>query len=212
MKSKVSSLRGCVAVFGAVAMATFGVSSASAGQSMLAKAPACGSQEVEQPFLPWLDSALYMLAPGGNMEAKLSGWTLSGGAKTVAGNESYFVGGADDLRSLSLPTGSSATTRPMCIGVEYPTVRFLHRNTGSSEARLKVEAIFETSTGVKTLPIALLTGKSTWEPTLPILFFANLVALTSDVNQTGVAFRFTPQGANSGWRIDDVYIDPYRVR
>jgi hypothetical protein len=27
-----------------------------------------------------------------------------------------------------------------------------------------------------------------------------------------VQFRFTPLGANSGFRIDDVYVDPYKHR
>jgi hypothetical protein len=212
MKSMVSSLRACVAIGGALAASVFGVSSASAEESLLAKAPPCGSGAYEQPFLPWLDSAYYVLAPGGDMEGKTTGWNLSGGAKRVSGNESYFVGGAEDSRSLSLPSGSSATTRPMCIGVEYPTMRFFARNSGSATSTLKVEVIFETSTGVKTLPIAFVSGTSTWKPTLPILIWANLVALTSEVNQTAVSFRFTPQGADSGWRIDDVYVDPYRMR
>jgi hypothetical protein len=197
MKSMVSSLRACVAIGGALAASVFGVSSASAEESLLAKAPSCGSGAYEQPFLPWLDSAYYVLTPGGDMEGKTTGWNLSGGAKRVSGNESYFVGGVEDVRSLSLPSGSSATTRPMC---------------GSATSTLKVEVVFETSTGIKTLPIASVSGTNTWKPTLPILIWANLVALTSDVNQTGVAFRFTPQGTDGGWRIDDVYIDPYRVR
>lgn len=212
MKSMVSSLRACVAIGGALAASVFGVSSASAAPSMLAKAPSCGSEGLEQPFLPWIDPAYYVLAPGGDMEAKLTGWSLTGGARAVAGNESYFVGGTADAKSLSLPSGSSATSRPACVGVEYPTVRFFARNTGAATSTLKVEVVFETSRGVTVLPIAMLTSSSSWQPTPPILFWANLVALTSERNQTGVSFRFTPQGTNGNWSIDDLYIDPYRAR
>jgi hypothetical protein len=44
---------------------------------------------------------------------------------------------------------------------------------------------------------------------LPLPFLTNLAALTT----ASVQFRFTPVGlGTSGWRIDDVYVDPVKYR
>jgi hypothetical protein len=61
------------------------------------------------------------------------------------------------------------------------------------------------------LTVGLLLGGSSWQPTLPVVFLANLLSppLLTD-GTTNVAFRFTPLGALSGWRIDDVYVDPFK--
>jgi hypothetical protein len=61
------------------------------------------------------------------------------------------------------------------------------------------------------LTIGLLTGSSRWDPTIPVPVVANLLPLLPD-NRTAVAFRFSPQDAAGDWRIDDVYVDPYRTR
>jgi hypothetical protein len=61
---------------------------------------------------------------------------------------------------------------------------------------------------VRTLPIGLLLGGSSYQPTLPVLVVANLLTLLPN-QRTAIAFRVTPQ-AGSSWQIDDVYLDPYR--
>ena len=58
--------------------------------------------------------AAYKPAPGGDFEAGSPSWTLTGGAKIVAGNASQQVGGAGDRSSARLPPGASATSpRPV---------------------------------------------------------------------------------------------------
>ena len=83
------------------------------------------------------------------------------------------------------------------------------RNTGSASSRLIVQALYPTLLGqVGSTTIGELTGTSTWEPSpaLP-LGTANLLA-TLSLQNTTIAFRFTPTGAGA-WSIDDIYIDPY---
>ena len=53
----------------------------------------------------------YKLAPGGDFEGYARGWTLAGGAKKVAGNESFHATG-DGGSSVSIPAGGSVTTAP----------------------------------------------------------------------------------------------------
>jgi hypothetical protein len=170
-----------------------------------AAAAACAGQSTSQPFLRWLDPARYVLLPGGSLEGA-TGWTLTGGARLVAGNESFSVNSSKDRTSLSLPSGSSATSAPMCITLLHPDLRFFAQNTGTRTSTLKIEAVV-TLAGVRvTLPVGLLLAGGSWQPTLPLPFLTNLVAPLSNT----VTFRFTPLGSNSGWRIDDLYLDPYK--
>src|ERR1043166_10039876 len=74
----------------------------------------CAAATYEQPFLRWLDVGTYVLMPNGGLEAGTTGWRLTGGAALAAGNETYYVHGAGDTSSLSLPSGSSATTSTLC--------------------------------------------------------------------------------------------------
>ena len=190
--------------------AASGVSAAQAGV-LVSSATDCDSQSLSQPFFPWVDVASYVLAPSGTLEQGSDGWSLNGGAQVTAGNEPYYVHGAGETSSLRLPSGSTATTAAMCVGIEHPTVRFFARKTaGSFLATLRVDVLFEDAFGnVWALPIGLVGGSSAWMPTAPFAVVANLLPLLPG-DHTAVAFSFTPQGGD--WGIDDVYVDPYGGR
>lgn len=165
----------------------------------------CPNQSLSRPFLPWLDPASYVLLQNGSLE-KATGWSLTGGARLVAGNESFSVNSSSDRNSLSLPTGSSATSPPMCITLLHPTLRFFALNSGAPTSVLTVQAIVNLAGIRVALPVGLLLGGSNWQPTLPLPFLTNLLAPLSST----VSFRFAPLGPGGGWRIDDVYLDPYK--
>jgi hypothetical protein len=193
-------------ICGTLLAAMLAATAAFAGPANGATVPTC-DQSHGQPFAPWLDYASYALVPNGSLEST-SGWRLLNGAKLVSGNEPFRVNSPTDVRSLSLPSGSSATSPSACMTVLHPTLRFFATNSGSPLAALKVEAI-TTALGIKTtLPVGVLLADGNWRPTLPVAFLSNLTALTPAT----VQFRFTPIGAGSGWRIDDVYVDPFRQR
>lgn len=200
--------RWCVAV---LAMAAIG-GGALAGTAPAATTTACGPLLFEQPFLPWLDPLFYVLAPDGALEGGASGWKLSAGAKVVSGSERYGVHSAADARALSLPSGSSATTPAMCVGVDAPTARLFVVNSGSVLSTLKVEVVHRNLLGLTVAtPVGVLTGTSSWQPTLPLPLLANVLSLNVLANQTTqVSFRFTPLGSSSGWKIDDLYVDPFK--
>ena len=173
---------------------------------------ACTRSTYEQPFTPWLDFANYVLAPNGGLESGAAGWSLDGGATVVAGNESFYVRDAHDTRSLSLPAGSTATTSSMCVDAASPDLRLFVRNSGSLLSTLKVDVLYtDALEQSRALTVAVLVAGSTWQPTLPIPVLANLTAppLVTD-GTTSVAFRFTPQGSWGNWKIDDVYVDPFK--
>lgn len=184
-------------------------SSAQAGL-LVSSAPNCNTEVFSQPFLRWLDPNSYTLAPGGSFERGTAQWALAGGAAVTSGNESYHVNGSRDSQSLSLPSGSSATSPSVCVGIDHPTLRLFARNSGSVLSTVEVEVLFEDAAGhVLSAPIGVLTGGAAWQPTLPIAIVANLLPLLPNA-ETAVEFRFTPLGLGGGWHIDDVYVDPWR--
>ena len=176
--------------------------------ALVASAEGCAAPSLEQPFMPWLDASNYFLAPNGGFEKGASHWSLDGAA-VVNGNEPYYVHGADESRSLSIPSGAVATSDTSCVGLNEPTVRlFVKSNTASLLSRLKVEALYEDAYGnVRSLAIGSIPAltSNSWTPHLPMVIGANLLALVGD--KTPVQFRFTAQGSAS-WQIDDVYVDP----
>ena len=170
----------------------------------------CTTQVLQQPFTRWGDSAQYTLVPGGNFESGAPAWTLSK-AKVVSGNESFYVRSNKDSRSLSLGASGVATSRPVCVGLEHPTMRFVARNSGLLTSPLSVEVLFETSLGaVLSLPIGVVPSLSSkWQVTLPLPVVANLLPLLPN-QKTAVAFRFRAVGLLGNWQIDDVFVDPHR--
>ena len=164
----------------------------------------CGTPEVSQPFKPWLDYSLYKLVDGGTFEDGADGWTLTGGARVVDGNAKQKVSGAGDARSLSLPAGSSATTPPVCVGLNEPTLRYFAKSTGLL-GTMAVTAAVQLELGVwVTLPIGVDLGGA-WHPGLPHAIVANLLALLPP-DMTAVRFTFKPLLGSFG--LDDVYVDP----
>ncbi len=172
----------------------------------------CGDVVLEQPFLRWLDPAYYVLTSDGGFEAAAPAWTLQGAATAVDGNEPFFVRAPTDARALSLPSGSSATSAPHCVGVADPTLRFFYVNDGSWLSKLRVDVLYTDVLGLKrTATIATLYSGSRWQlsPALPL--FANITSLPlAPFGSTDVQLRFTAQGTNGAWRIDDVYVDPFK--
>jgi hypothetical protein len=165
----------------------------------------CAGQQLSRPFLPWLDLDSYTLAGDGGFEAGASGWTLSGGATVVSGNEPWHVRGATDAQSLNLPVGASATSPAVCIGLLDPTARLFARSLGGT---LEVDATVNTGAVSAVVPVGVIAAGSKWAPTSPLPVLANLTTLVS--NGTGsVTFSFTALGG--GVQIDDLYVDPFKV-
>src|SRR5689334_9536606 len=115
--------------------------------------PAAASAAVACPnptatvFSPWGDTSSYAFSPNGGLENAAAGWTLAGAARVVGGNERFAVHGAGDTHSLSLPSGSSATTPPMCIGLFSTKMRFFAVNRGAASSRLRVQAVYHGGLG-----------------------------------------------------------------
>ena len=184
-------------VGGTIAMA-MGAAPASAGLGLT-----CPSA-TSTPFAGWKDYANYVFAPDGGFESGGSGWTLSGGARAVPGNESFYVHSSSDKVSLSLPAGGSATSPPMCISLFSSKMRFLVR--GDSGSSVKVQIVYR---GLLSCVLGILDGGTvsaggTWKPSPEVGMLGGVLPLLT----SSVSFRFTAVGGAAG--IDDVYLDPMK--
>ena len=156
----------------------------------------CSLSALSQPFAPWLDFADYELAPGGDFES--STWTLTGGAKLVAGSEPYAATGTLGSSSLSLPAGSSAQSPLTCVDAAYPSIRFFIAGNGL----VAVNVV----DGSLVIPAGVAVAGGEWSPTLVMpTSSAVLGALSGGTAQVSLTFT----GLFGRPRIDDVFIDPW---
>jgi hypothetical protein len=167
----------------------------------------CDNAQLSTPFARWGDSAQYKLAPGGDMNGALTGWTLTGGAKKVVGSEPYGPGGKAGS-SLSLPSGASVTTPATCVNASYPSFRFFaHSSGGLLGGALKVDLVYRDGLlGIIAVPIGVVLLTPNWAPSLPMLTVSAVNGLTAGGTMP-LSLRFTSVLAT--WQIDDVYVDPY---
>jgi hypothetical protein len=181
---------------GAVMLA-FGAAPASAGLGLACPSP------TGKPFAPWSDYANYAFSPDGGFEGGGSGWSLSG-ARVVSGNETFYVHSKYDSRSLSLPSGASATSPLMCISLLSGKMRFVAR--GDSGAKVRVQIIYR---GLLSSVLGILDGGTfsaggSWKPSPQVGMLGGVLPLLT----TGVQFKFT--ASNGAVAIDDVYLDPMK--
>jgi hypothetical protein len=180
-----------------------------ADAGLIGTGPASGCGTASKVFAPWGDQSNYLLVPGGGFEAGMPSWSLSSGAKVVAGNEPNFVRAAGDSRSLYVPSGGSALSPTVCFGLGDWHARFFVRNVGSARGSLKVDVAVKSLLGL----VSLLDGGSVstsgeWTPSPRIGL--TLTNLTSLLGVKAVSFRFRAVGTGAAFQVDDVYLDPWK--
>ena len=207
-------MRSAARLLGATALAALACAAVLSPVGSAQSGSSCDERTLSQPFLPWHDAGHYFLLPGGDLEAS-DGWTLSGGARLVPGNEPFYAHDAADRQSLLLTSGASARTTSTCVDSDEATMRFFVRNTGSPLSLLVVEARIRTTllglTAETTLPLGVVLGTArTWQPSPPVLFGLSANQLLGGTST--VDFRFTALGLGGKWQVDDVYVDPFKDR
>ena len=159
----------------------------------------------------WAEKGAYYLAPQGDLETT-DGWSLDKHAVTVAENSPFGTGSS----SLLLPEKGEAISPAMCVSVAHPTIRLFASNTGDPDARLEVEIFFEDLAGkVKKLKVARLRGGPAWAPTTIVPLHVNLLGAAAEDGFTAIAVKLKAKDVKSktgGWKVDDLYVDPFRSR
>jgi len=192
-----------------VALGAFAGFAGSAGAGLLTTGTASSCGPASQPFVPWGDYSNYIPVPGGSFESGTPSWKLAGGASVVAGNEPFYVRSSTDRRSLYLPGGSTATSPTVCFAFGDWHMRFFTRNGGSSLSTLKVQILVSNLVGVvSVLDGGTVLADGTWDPSPQVSALLTNVGGLLGVTQA-VAFRFRAS-SGAAFRIDDVYLDPFK--
>jgi hypothetical protein len=196
---------GLIALIGALAVAATGASSASAGDSLLGLNNDCGT--ASQPFAPWGDYKQYTFGTNGGLESGSTGWSLSGSARVVDGNESFYVHSRYDDSSLSLGSGAVAFTPKLCMGTTSTWIRFFARS--SDDGTVRVQVVLRNLLGqvLGVLQVSDLRPGSSWQPGPSTL---NLNSLLGLVGVSSIQLKFTTLSGSV--QIDDVYVDPWAWR
>lgn len=174
-----------------------------------AGAQACSYTGAEQVFRPWGDQSSYVLAPDGGFEAGGSGWALSGGAATVAGNEAFYLNDPSDSRALALPAGSSAVSPPICMSLDTPSFRLLARNSGDAGSGLRVEASYTLLGLLRTKTVSTVYAGPSWAPSPQMSTVLTLSTVVGTLIPSSIQIRITPLGSGGQWQVDDLYVDPF---
>ena len=174
----------------ALALATsaaFALVPAAGASAALIDTSACDGATLTQPFSQFGDDNFYKLAPGGDFEGSLSGWTLSGGAKKLAG-------GSAGAYSVSIPAGGSVTTAPSCVNAAYPSFRFFTKSANGLlglVAAAKVDLVYHDNLlGLVALPAGVLLPSGQWKPTAPMLTLSAVAGLVSS-GEAPLSIRIT---------------------
>ena len=162
-----------------------------------------------QVFAPWQDYANYNLAPNGGLESGTTGWSVSGGASVVSGNQPFLRSGT---HALSLPSGSSALSPVVCLGKDQLFLRMFGKDVGGADRGLRVRVVWygllNSVLGIS--DFATFAPGQTWAPTGKVSSSGGglAVPLLPILGSTSARVELTPLGSGSAWQIDDLYIDP----
>ena len=177
----------------------------------------CG-YAASNPFLRFLDPLPYTLAPDGGFEAGAAGLAALRWREGRRPGTSRSTLSGPGTKSLQLPAGSSARRARRCASGCSCRSSASSTQGGALLSSLKVEAVWTNAAGGQSSIVLLpgvLGGSGAWAPTLPLLQLGGaLNALTLNGLTTQMSFRFTPKGGLLGsgtWRIDDVYVDPWKT-
>jgi hypothetical protein len=154
-------------------------------------------------FQPWGDGSNYALMPGGSFEDGTPGWSLSGGAKTIAGNESFYLNTKYDKKSLYMPSGSTATSPTMCFAAGDWHLRFVNKGSGQVRVTVHVNSLLGL---LSVLDGGTVKPGATWAPSPKVgLLLTNVTGL---LTTKAISIRLTASSGTA--QVDDVYLDPWK--
>jgi hypothetical protein len=182
------------------------VSAATAKAGLIQSLIGGGCGPTTNAFAQFGDARSYYFTNNGGFEAGTSGWTLAGDAKVVPGNEPFFLSGGGDS-SLSLPSGSSATSSGLCFGVLDPGLRFL-AVAPNGPATLHVQIVANGLLGV----LAVIDGGtiqvgSSWAPTEVFSTLGSQLSVPLGTKTIKVVLT-----SSGDVQVDDLYIDPFLMK
>jgi hypothetical protein len=174
--------------------------------SAMADLAPCQTGSSAPVFLPWADLAQYSVVKGGGFESGASGWSWGGQANIVSGDDGHLAS-APGSHAVQIPGGGTAKTPWTCVDITTPTLRFLVRRV-SGTGNLTVKGQIAGSSGLALTVFNVIAGSGTWQPS-PIVIFPSVFTSLLTTGGLNAQFTFTSDPGTT-YRIDDVYLDPFK--
>jgi len=191
----------------AVAVTTLLTAGAGTAHAFGAPVP-CSTRAQSKVFQPVDgDQYDYFLMPNGGFESGSGQWQLQGGATVVSGNNTVFKSGSKSLR---IPNGARVESRTICIQRGEEGIRLLVNHPGVGGAILHVQVVIRSngSEGVQAFDVNGDSNIRGWRATPRM----GVPAMFGEDGTQELTFKFSTRGAAATWGIDDVYVDPIRIR
>jgi hypothetical protein len=190
------------------ATAVFAVSAATAKADLIQSLIGGGCGPTTTAFAQWGDSRSYYFTADGGFESGGAGWTLSGGAQVVPGNEPFYLHSTADTSSLLLPTGATATSPALCFGLLDPGLRFL-AVAPSGSGTLHVQLVARGLLGVlSVIDGGTIQVGSSWAPTEVFSTLGSQLNVPLGTKTIQVVLTAT----SGNVQVDDLYIDPWLIK
>ena len=189
-----------------------------------ASAADCPSQPSSPIFSIYGDLENYSLVPNGDFDYSTTGWTFekakAEGGDSLKRKNAPHLKSDKDAKSLKLDKQGYAISPPVCVSILHPSFRFFAFKKGGGAGDLDVSLLYTTSDGDQSVvPVDDLDGDAykSWSlsPSLPLWDALPLGDDETAQVQLVFAYGFLPNGkpepgVKNQWRIDEVYVDPYR--
>lgn len=169
----------------------------------------CAKRTLSKAFSPWGDLNDYFVVSDGTFEAGARTWKLDRGVAVAANQQSpWKVNGAAHTFGMSIPSGSRARAPETCLTVGEESFRFFYKAPTAKGAKLVVTVKSSSDMGSVTTSITLTgNGTSAWVVSPPVA----IPNVLGEDYQQYVDISFAPTGGGV-WAIDDVMVDPFKVR
>lgn len=194
-----------------VAATNVGIESAGAAGEI-----ACAPRTLRKAFAQFGDTNDYFVVNDGTFENGAGGWRVTAPATTTTQQAPWKVNGATHRKSLLLGSGATAKTPSTCVTVGEDWMRFFYRpvaNGGvrptrtAQELTVTITAVSDQGTATSTVVIPD-TASTSWQVS-PQIAIPNV---RGEKDEQWVTITFATAGVNISWLIDDVMIDPFKVR
>ena len=189
-----------------VATTTLGIGAASAAGTI-----PCAPRTLSKAFAQFGDMNDYFVVSDGTFENGAASWTSTGSTGSINLQAPWKVNGATHPESLGLMPNATAKTPPTCVTVGEDWTRFFYRPTTNTSAygSLTITITAVSDQGTATQSVVLSGGRTTnWLVSPPIA----IPNVRGERDEQWVTIAFTSTGGAGGWLIDDVMIDPFKVR
>jgi hypothetical protein len=196
-------MRRVVLIIFAAAMVALSATAASARADLLPGLLGGNCGATAAVFAPWGDRSGYYFARNGGFESGSAGWTLTGGASVVSGDEPWNLSGAGS-HSVLVPAGGSASIN-VCYGLTYPAIRFFVAGHGAP-ATVHVRVVAHGLLGVlAVLDGGRFTAGNGWAPSPKLSTL--LSALGAPLGAKSLELQLTVESGSANF--DDLFVDPF---